>query len=534
MNISRIIWDGYALFRIISHRFLNEGLDVACTPYAKIPGNINGTFGRQKELAPCLSKIWEFTIPSESFYSAPNLSCCQVEYGSRRRKGRWSINNNLDISSQIFIFEQDSKQVISKGHPYEQSEFIATLARYFIGNPEITSIPENKVRVLKMINDLSQGLSSRCEYRYYSFNNHLLNNLRALTWSNYINAKDQEFEKTCGLYFHYLEVLLDDTGWLKEGSSSYHCLVTVWTLEMAHLLCFESRQRYKKLIRNMLAHCDNFTINNTHLVRKGDICPDMTTGMVLRDLSLLRQDVFEASNTRPLKSISYSSEYLSIVHQDKQVICSILPSDRGQRPHHGHMDSRHIDFVKHGQLVIVNSGRHCYSSACDHQVFQRSTASHNGLVLKNRFLPRLRRAGYWMYSFLSGESEAKILSDKTLIINEKGLGLDKLGLSRQIMFTSDGNLEITDTIEKLSARTVEANLFYIFDTSIELNRSSDHSISYKSSNCSGEIDIFGDVQDISIDGKTVVSKDYGDLEEASVLKIVMQPSFHKSVKLVIR
>lgn len=536
MNFRRFLWDIYGLLRISSHRFLSEGLDVSCQSFESIPGDYKNTLRQRTISELSLDGIWEATIPSDNFHLEPNFDCCKSEFKSRRLKGRWSIKKHADFSSQVKFFERDIEDVLNDGLPYEQSEYLVTLSRFFIGEYSKSASFNCRERVMKMINDLAQSLSKRCEYRNYSFNNHLLNNLRALTWANFLNMNNKEFERSSGLYFLYLEKLLDDQGWLAEGSSSYHLLVTVWTLEMASLLCPESQAIVENTCIKMVEHCDVFIINDTEMILKGDVCPDMTVKMVLKDFKKLSGNlrIRNRNKSRNSKYANISSEYIAFKHEDKRVIFSLLPSSRGQKPHHGHMDSRHIDFIQNGHPVIINSGRHCYSGECDIQDFQRSASSHNGLHYADLWQPKFRRAGYWLPSFLNGESKVNLINDTCVRISEFGLGANRREFSREIRFLANGVLEVCDDLFNTSSNIKNAFLSYIFNPSLQLSKLDDNSIRYSSDDISGTIEVLGVVKSISIQETTTVSKNYGHKIQAPVLKISIGSFSKQQVKLVFK
>jgi len=533
MKLSYFLLDIYSLFRIVSHRFLKTGLDVSCVPFSEIPGNIAITTRPLEKSKLSLSNLWEATIPSEEFFVDPISQCCQPEFISRKSKGRWSIKPSLDIESQITVFEQDSHRVASNGLPYEQSEYIATLSRLIIGNSMIAGIPDGEARVMAIINRLSHSLSLQCEYRYFSYNNHLLNNLRALTWAHYLNEESEKFERSSGLYFYYLDKLLDDSGWLTEGSSSYHVLVTVWTLEMVHILHPDSRQHVFVTLYKMIEHCDVFITEANKLIIKGDICPDMTTDMIIRDFNVLVANFRDKSDNRGSNLISQSSEYISLSRDKKKVVCSILPSERGQRPHHGHMDSRHLDYVIGGIPLIINAGRHCYSGICELQAFQRSAACHNGAFSFEKFLPRLRSEGYWLPSFLNGKDEIRIYSDSCFLIADASNGAKRLATSRVINFNTEGALEVTDSFDKPVRGKKPVSFLYIFDPAFKLSKFCEQSISYASDQISGTIDIEGKLDKLIITVDEIVSKNYGHIEKAFVVELVINPMREQKIKLLI-
>lgn len=534
MKLVYFLLDVYALFRIISHRFLKSGLDVSCVPFSEIPGGLEIALRPLEKSQLAFANFWQATIPSESFFLDPIAQCCQPEFDSRKSKGRWSIKSGLDIEAQIGAFERDSHRVISNGLPYEQSEFISTLSRLIVDNSMLAGVPDGEARVMTIINRLSQSLSLQCEYRYFSYNNHLLNNLRALTWAHYLSEESEKFERSSGLYFYYLNKLLDDSGWLAEGSSSYHVLVTVWTLEMVHILNLESRQHVLATLNKMISHCDVFITKTQTLIIKGDICPDMTTGMIIRDFNVLVANFRQKSDIKGFNSISHSSEYISFARKEKQVICSILPSVRGQRPHHGHIDSRHLDYVIDGNPIIINAGRHCYSGICDIQPFQRSASCHNGPSFTGKFQPRLRSVGYWLPSFLNRNDKIKINSDSGFIIFGESNRAKRLTTSREIYFNAEDALEITDCFDNPGRGTKAVKFYYIFDPAFKLARLSERSFSYSSKQISGIIDVQGKIDKLIIKVDEIVSKDYGSIEKAFVLEMVIRPMKEQQIKLLIR
>lgn len=534
MNFSRVFWDIYGLIRMSSHRFLREGLDVSCLPFERIPGYYTKILCQRRITELHTDGIWETTIPTENFYLEPEFRCCESELRSRRLKGRWSIKKQANIASQVEFFERDIIEVLEDGLPYEQSEYLVTLSRFLVGKSSNTANSDSRERVMKMINDLAYCLYQKCEYRRFSFNNHLLNNLRALTWANFLNENSENFEKSSGLYFFYLEKLLDDQCWLAEGSSSYHLLVTVWTLEIVSLLSTKSQLMVENICAKMVEHCDVFIINDNEMVLKGDVCPDMTVEMVLKDFNRLSEHLRIRSRKSEPENSNASTEYITLKHGDKRVICSLLPSSRGQRPHHGHMDSRHIDLIQNGYPVVINSGRHCYSSDCDLQDLQRSIFHHNGLHNANHVQPIFRRSGYWLPSFLNGENKVRIIDDNCIHISEAGLGTNRSEFNRKIRFLANGTLEVCDDLNNLGSHKDGALLFYIFDPSLKISKLATNSIAYSSNNVSGTIEVVGAFKRISFQETTIISKNYGHTIQAPVLKILIGSLGKQQLKLVFK
>ena len=120
-------------------------------------------------------------------------------------------------------------------------------------------------------------LSRRLEILPKLTGNHIINNARALMLVGHSCNEILTIKLSRELLKKYLPVLIDNKGFLREGSSHYQFLFCRWLLEI-RFVCeemgdYESLDVLKKYLPNVLKACDFFIINKK-IPLLGDISPD--------------------------------------------------------------------------------------------------------------------------------------------------------------------------------------------------------------------------------------------------------------------
>ena len=138
--------------------------------------------------------------------------------------------------------------------------------------------------------------------------NHLINNARALLLSGYSCNIDSSKKLARAILRENLKLIIDEFGFLREGSSHYQFLVTRWLLEIRLVSeennDFETIEIIKKYIPNMIKACDFFLIkddkNNKIIPLFGDISPDCEPDWLI-DIHNSKLSLFKNNNSSSSK-----------------------------------------------------------------------------------------------------------------------------------------------------------------------------------------------------------------------------------------
>ena len=94
--------------------------------------------------------------------------------------------------------------------------------------------------LVNSITDMSYKLINNIEYyETYSTGNHVINNARAIIFAGYLLKEKNYLQLGASLIKHMLPKLIDEEGFLREGSSHYQFLFTRWLLELEIISHFE-------------------------------------------------------------------------------------------------------------------------------------------------------------------------------------------------------------------------------------------------------------------------------------------------------
>ena len=167
------------------------------------------------------------------------------------------------------------------GESYTVGERVSNLclfARQKKGN--WTSIPIDLQEALKY---KAKFLAHRLEYMPGNLTgNHLLNNARALLLAGHCCDLDSAKVISRSIMASHLTIIIDERGFLREGSSHYQFLVTRWLLEIRliseEMRDLETLEIIKDFLPSMINACKFFLVEtvecNKEMVLFGDISPD--------------------------------------------------------------------------------------------------------------------------------------------------------------------------------------------------------------------------------------------------------------------
>ena len=135
--------------------------------------------------------------------------------------------------------------------------------------------------------------------------NHLINNARALFFAGHCCDIEQAKNLSREILAKHLNVIIDNSGFIREGSSHYQFLITRWLLEI-RLLAEETKDTetieiIKDYLPSMVNACDFFLVQgvdgNNEMVLIGDLSPDCEPAWLL-DLTKSSLAQFDGSSNK--------------------------------------------------------------------------------------------------------------------------------------------------------------------------------------------------------------------------------------------
>lgn len=264
-------------------------------------------------------------------------------------------------------------------------------------------------------------------------NNHVLNNARALYFAGELLCTPQL--STIGKAIIRIEApnIINSDGFVKEGSSHYHFLITRWFLEMYWLASVVGDKEFKNeletILKKMLPACCFFLILRNR--RKewdfpmiGDISPDCHPEWVkYLPWSRLALDIYQSSTRSAdpigkgwnilfsVKGTGYiepknnevsgrdtfklypDSGWFRVDYGKATVFWHIEPTGSPEGPNHGHCDTGSFCFYIDGVEIICDPGRLNYSDD-PLGLYGVSGSAHNMVIINGKdpfiYLDRFR------------------------------------------------------------------------------------------------------------------------------------------------
>lgn len=361
----------------------------------------------------------------------------------------------------------------------------------------INEIPEDlKIALAEMAIFLANNL----EYKGLWTGNHIINNARALYFSGKV-LKNRSFVLLAkSILNNSLFEVVNSDGFIREGSSHYHFLVTRWLLEMIWLGDEEVESfcgnQLEHLVRSMVARCWFFlTFKNSSqewvMPLIGDISPDFPWNWLI-DLpwspvarSLFQPEVLpvgprvegwgsifpgkqqmaEASPAPagfldPRLQAFPESGWYRLDWREITIFWHVEPRGSPLFSSHGHCDTGSFCFFWNGYEILIDPGRYNYQQDDSLGTYGVSARAHNN-VLMDGFEPFL----YFRRSqFPSFYKIADIKVDWRREPNNFRFSLRHNGFSRikkdRIIFQREflifpDRLEIEDKIEGMGQHRIE-------------------------------------------------------------------------------
>lgn len=337
----------------------------------------------------------------------------------------WLLHLNLMDSEEEFVqkglslisdwcenVKPDLKHLVFESYTMGERICNAVLFAHFtqIYLPEIVQVALRQTTKL---------LSGRIEYYWFdTAGNHVLNNARALYFAGYYFNVREYVQLATSILNHELERLFYKDGFLREGSSHYHFLITRWLLEIdwnAQLHCDNVlHERLKNILILAISRCWFFLVQEKvsgvyFIPLIGDVSPDFTWEW-LTDLpwSKLAQiycpktdlpapvvkgwgalfgrvshagTVIVSTTEEPRFQSFPESGWYRLDWGDMTIFWHVEPMGSPNFASHGHCDTGSFCLYWQGSEVLMDPGRFNYQWDNPMGVYGVGAAAHNSLCI---------------------------------------------------------------------------------------------------------------------------------------------------------
>lgn len=346
-----------------------------------------------------LSHPWDIKFDDiEEFYALHRFGWLLVAYAEKRldwREGVQYINK--------WIADHGDYDEAKGWDSYSISERLANWVVYIHSlccHDEAIDTSNIKQSITQQAARLIQNL----EFRGPATNNHIINNGRALYLAGILTGNDTYSQCGREILLNGLEHMFYSSGFLREGSSHYHILLTRTYLEVVVFAKHYRDSIFEQLLRNKVkklweAAC--FFLEEKPLPVFGDVSPDFLTsfhmGVTIVGGSLFKEKYRALSLEKPgwhtlfpeiIKNdpgpetpehgLAWYDDagYFRFRNQHITLYAHINPLGHVPAWSHGHADISSVILYIDGQRILVGTGRFNYNSdTCSD--YGRSFRSHN-------------------------------------------------------------------------------------------------------------------------------------------------------------
>lgn len=294
---------------------------------------------------------------------------------------------------------------------YSASERISSLVINLIIKIPITELKIliNSDKILhQFVNNTAFHLSKNLEYypRGVTFN-HVVNDLKGIVIGSLLLDDTELLESSFSLLLQELSIVVDEDGFLREGSSHYQFILTKWLCDLGYIF-YRSKQiiLLKKLfpqLEKCMGACAFFISGSsrTELIKMplfGDISPDFDPEWI----SEYFRSALSVKNTARsgnygddvMKALSFDNKYLFVdnhvttnnftrISQGPWIIFVSHSANEGTfYPNHAHEDFTSYIIYVDGKELVVDPGRDNYQLPPLYDPFCQSQ-SHNVIQVNN-------------------------------------------------------------------------------------------------------------------------------------------------------
>jgi hypothetical protein len=397
------------------------------------------------------------------------------------------VISDLNNLIKAWIFENPYQNNEVAWHPYTSSERVMSYCVSFLLKESFCNLKDSILNdyVIRSLfnNTIINNLKSLEYYPSGIPYNHVVNDLRGVLASAILLDDDKLKMETFNQLIFELNLILDDDGLLREGSSHYHLIITRWILEMEFFLSesgeIELVSVLKAYTSRMLGGVIFFTsgLSKNGIPLFGDISPDLDPEWILRYFNeLLNIQSGSKTYATILKSrldivphISNESDILSLsnytrISKGDWIVFIKHQFSRGEFfPNHSHDDNFNVIVYFRGERLIIDPGRDSYILPPNKSVFC-SSDSHNIRLIKGNSLDMPESLKYYFpYVYFKCESRKEMMSETEIKFKistncvKRSLIDNDANFSREVI-VNDESIIINDYVE--SSRTDKIDFDY--------------------------------------------------------------------------
>lgn len=448
-----------------------------------------------------------------------------------------------------FIIEIEKTNNIIFWSSYNTSERLSSISTSIILSEnfeELINISRNdkliKNFIIKSINVLSNNLE------YYQNGvtfNHVVNNLKGLFIGYLILGDDDMLEKVSELLFEEIKIIIDEDGFLREGSSHYQLIITRWMLEI-EWLCqlsgkLDTQTKFRKLNTKLLTKSLFYFVS--HPTNKklsfpiiGDVSPDFDVNWITDYFKCAYINLPDNSETLSygniiIKGLGYTSgsqfndrifswEYSNIARVNYKSFVLFIRyqvSDLTYFPSHAHDDFLSYILFNNAEEVVIDIGRIDYTPNKESLSYTLA-CSHNSLLVNDKTIQVSKLIERFFpnhYKYHRVKISNKILSEDKLMITFTCDSIHRIfkknsdSISRSFLL-EDNNFVLQDIVKNAKEKSDVVGYTY-FSMPQKIQKISDNESLLEYDNCKINIS-FSRVEDFKFEN-TFCSPSYSVKEK---------------------
>lgn len=399
---------------------------------------------------------------------APTYRFSPSDPESHLSRNRWSDfllgftpeSDPTPYFNRYLAWSESSPPLSDPSHePYSTSERVCNLIFLLCSNPSLQVVQPNDTAAF--IHQSASWIYSRLEYigpaRY---NNHLLNNARALYISGCILRENHFVSSSLDIINHIVPRLFDSSGCLREGSTHYHLLVSSWLFDIFLFSKITSTNPPSHLIYKIGAKaaylcsllCDHLFPTASHI---GDISPDLSPVLTIYRLRLLHSSLLSSHVKADFLDFFYHQYHGSLIFGS-------LPRHPKYFPTHSHQDATSFIWKIDNLEILIDPGRVDYRSS-SYGTTQTQPELHNTLTIDGLapYAGSLLSSANWQPEPYSTVKQHISYEDDTVILRHNGFSrVQDLSTHTRRISHSPHKLTIVDTIDGSGFHLVTVNFVF--------------------------------------------------------------------------
>lgn len=387
----------------------------------------------------------------------------------------WILSNPYDPASPVW-------------EPYSVSERVSSFCAALMIKADHETIWEQIV-TNKTVRDflLTSMRHLKRNLEYYPGGvtfNHVVNDLKGVLTAAILLHKTADIEAAFELLLEELDIVIDEDGFLREGSSHYQLIITRWICEINFLL---GKAEQYDMVKKLAPYCgklvsktyffldSSLDFSRCKMPLFGDISPDFDPEWLTRYFETNEKGswnygriIRSKTATATFRNGCYSfSEFTKMQHGDWILYIRHGKSHAVYFPNHSHDDFGTYVLYYKGINIVTDPGRKDYALAFSQNEYCGSRA--HGTLTVNQLLPVLSNNYYYLtraYKTATVTRDADASELKLTVSNNKAFGTYRLN-SYQRRFSMDGGgIFVTDHLE--GTGTYEMGTAIALDKNIEI------------------------------------------------------------------